>query len=113
MIMQEASIDHLQINRLNRYQFIQRLNSSFWKRWQLEYISSLQQRNKWQVAEDNFKIDDLVLIKDNNLPPAQWLLGRITSVHPGADGKVRVVTVRHKNGEFQRPINKLCKMPVE
>lgn len=113
MIMQEASIDHLQINRLNRYQFIQRLNSSFWKRWQLEYISSLQQRNKWQVAEDNFKIDDLVLIKDNNLPPAQWLLGRITSVHPGSDGKVRVVTVRHKNGEFQRPINKLCKMPVE
>lgn len=113
LLIQEPNIEHLKVNRLNRWQFLQRLHSSFWKRWQTEYISTLQQRNKWQQEEDNLKINDLVLVKDNNLPPSQWLLGRVTVVHPGLDGKVRAVTIRHKNGEFQRPIHKLCKMPVE
>lgn len=38
------------------------------------------------------QIGDLVLIKDENLPPSHWALARVIDTHPGTDGKVRVVS---------------------
>ena len=37
----------------------------------------------------------------------KWLLARVTAVHPGADGKVRVVTVQTQKGTYKRPITKI------
>ena len=34
-------------------------------------------------------------------------MGKIISVHPGQDGKVRVATVKTSGGIFKRPIVKL------
>lgn len=46
-----------------------------------------------------------------NDPPIQWKLGRITKLWPGADGRVRVVTVKTQSGEYKRTTNKLCPLP--
>lgn len=100
------------VNQLDRWAFVKKLNGDFWKRWHKEYLATLQPRKKWFNPDDNMKIDDLVVIKEENLPPGQWVLGRVVKVHPGRDGRVRVVTVKHKGGQFQRPIHKLCKMPT-
>ena len=54
------------------------------------------------------EVGDLVLIKEDNLPPLKWSKGRVLSVSPGADGFVRVVTVKTADGEYDRPIVKLC-----
>ena len=58
------------------------------------------------------QINDVVLIKDNNLPVSQWLLGKVINLHPGPDGYVRVVTLKTKHGELKRPIQKLCLLSI-
>lgn len=57
------------------------------------------------------EINDLVLIKDDNAPPTQWLKGRVIEVHPGADNLVRVATLKTVKGTVKRPIAKLCLLP--
>jgi hypothetical protein len=59
----------------------------------------VQQRTKWKIEYENLKIGETVIIKEDNLPPQKWLLGRITQLHPGKDNKIRVATVRAKGGE--------------
>lgn len=103
----EPDVSDIKINRLSRWQRVQQIHQHFWKRWQAEYLSTLQQRFKWVQKRANFQKDDLVLVHDEQLPPAKWKLGRIVDVHPGADLLVRVVTVRTMSGELKRPIVKL------
>ncbi|KAJ8873365.1 hypothetical protein PR048_026999 [Dryococelus australis] len=49
-------------------------------------MQQLQPRDKWLKNYDTLKIGDLVLIRDNNLPPVHCRLGRITKILPGSDG---------------------------
>ena len=57
------------------------------------------------------KEGDLVVIKDDLLPPNEWRLGRITKLHPGPDQNVRVVDIRIQGGTVTRNITKLCLLP--
>ncbi|KAJ8973698.1 hypothetical protein NQ317_000750 [Molorchus minor] len=81
------------------------------RRWKSEYLNTLQQRSKWTVIPDNIKVNTLVLIKNDTKPCLQWDLGRVVQLHPGKDGHIRVVTVRTAQGQFLRPIVKLCPLP--
>lgn len=100
-------------HRLNRWQYIQQMQQIFWARWSKEYLSRLQQRPKWTRTEKNVGKGNLVLLKDERLPPTQWALARITDTHEGTDGLIRVVTVKTKNGSFKRPITKICLLPIQ
>jgi len=104
----EPDLTSIKMNRLSRWQLTQQICQHFWRRWTSEYLTSLQQRHKWKAASRNFVVGDLVLVKDENLPPAKWKLGRVSVAHPGADGLVRVVTIKTADGEFKRPVVKLC-----
>ncbi|GFU11384.1 DUF1758 domain-containing protein [Trichonephila clavipes] len=46
-----------------------------------------QQRNKWQFEKNNVAVGCLVLLKENDLPPCKWTMGRILEVIYGTDGK--------------------------
>lgn len=72
----------------------------------------MQARNKWHQPSKQLQIDDLVLIKEDNLPPLQWTRGRVIELHPGQDKIVRVVTVKTKTGSFKRAVTKLCLLPI-
>ena len=100
------------LHRLDRWQRMQQIFQSFWKQWNSEYVSRMQQRPKWMQVQSNLRVNDMVLIKEDNLPPSKWLLGRIVAIHPGQDSIVRVVTVRTKNGRIQRPVSKICSLPT-
>lgn len=54
----------------------------------------------------------MVLVKEDNLPPQKWRLGRVTEVFKGDDGNVRVVTVGTQDGVFRRVISKICILPI-
>ncbi|CAG7687347.1 unnamed protein product [Allacma fusca] len=108
----EPSYDHLKLNTLSRWQLIQFLSQQFWTRWSSMYLTRLQQRPKWVTYQPNLDPGTLVLIKDERLSPQQWLLGKITDTHPGADGLVRVVTVKTKSGSMKRPVTKICPLPI-
>ncbi|GFW27630.1 integrase catalytic domain-containing protein [Trichonephila clavipes] len=62
-------------NRLSRWQYIQqKCVQTIWKRWKNDYLNHLQKRNKWQFEKNNVAVGCLVLLKENDLPPAnsQW-----------------------------------------
>ncbi|RLU26233.1 hypothetical protein DMN91_000026 [Ooceraea biroi] len=65
----ETDLSELKINRLNRWEMIQRAVQDFWKRWADEYVANLQSRVKWKTEQKNLKINDLVLLREDNLPP--------------------------------------------
>ena len=98
----------------------QYLVEQFWSRWKLEFLQNLQVRNKWYFNKRNFKIGDVVLVKDENIPRNQWKLARVSEVPFDEDGLVRRVEVvmfssdLDKNGKrsspvsfLERPIHKL------
>lgn len=91
------------MNRLDRWQLVQRMHQDFWKRWHQEYLHTLQQRPKWLDQIDPIQEDSLVLLKEENVSPLQWRRGRITKLHPGRDGVSRVATVKTANGSLTRP----------
>lgn len=114
MSVPEPSTLEIPENRLNRWQLICNLAQNFWLRWTNDYLHHLQQRRKWQHAQTPLKINDLVVIKDENQPPTKWALGRVIAVYPGADGLVRVAGVKTANNSLlKRPIHKLCVLPIE
>ncbi|XP_070171477.1 uncharacterized protein [Polyergus mexicanus] len=109
----EPSLVSLTENRLSRWQLIRHVSERFWKIWACDYVNTLQQRHKWQKVQPSVRLGQLVLLRNTNLPPCKWELGRITQLHPGSDSLTRVVTVKTATSEFRRPIVKLCALPVD
>lgn len=103
--------------RLTAWGLQQKLVQEFWAQWSDEYLASLQQRRKWIHRSENLKLNDMVLIKNENLPPASWALGRVVEIHAGQDGLVRQATIRMGFNEANKPtflkrcVQKLCLLP--
>jgi hypothetical protein len=91
---------------------MQQLLQRFWRRWSTEYLHQLEQRSKrhsdrsWEPT-----VGDLVLLKEDNIPPLVWKPGTIEEVFPGQDGHVHVALVRTSRGHFKRPVVKLIPLP--
>lgn len=109
----EPSLIHIPNTRLSNWQRTQQLTQHFWSRWSKEYLSFMQQRPKWNSKSVNIQPGQLVIVKDDCLPPLRWITARVVEVHPGADDKVRVATIRTASGTFKRATNRLCILPLE
>ncbi|GFT41772.1 integrase catalytic domain-containing protein [Trichonephila clavipes] len=90
----EPDLTNLNENRLDNWQKITKIIQLIWKRWSVDYLNSLQQRNKWHFEKKNAKIGDVVIIKEDNLPSCQWSLGRINNIYPGKDSKMSTMPQR-------------------
>lgn len=112
-IIPQRSVLDSNPSALTRWQLTHQMVQRIWKRWSVDYLHTLQQRRKWQTSTDNLRVNDLVLIIEDNMPPARWALGRVIEVHPGDDGRVRVATVRTTNSTYKRPVVKLAKLPID
>ncbi|CAB0039256.1 unnamed protein product [Trichogramma brassicae] len=97
----------------NRWELLVNMRNSFWLRWRKEVLHQLQLVNKWHSIHRNFQPGDIVILSDDLTPPATWPLARITAVHPGSDGLVRVATIKTAKSEFVRPISKLIRLPTD
>uniref|UniRef100_A0A2H1VPI7 SFRICE_041189 n=1 Tax=Spodoptera frugiperda TaxID=7108 RepID=A0A2H1VPI7_SPOFR len=95
-----------------RWQLTQRIFADIWKRWRSDYLTQLTTRSKWRQSRENINLNDVVILHDDNLPPGKWSMGRVVDLHPGADGFVRVVSLKTKNGILKRPITKISMLPV-
>ncbi|GFY15733.1 uncharacterized protein TNCV_1283781 [Trichonephila clavipes] len=49
----------------------------------MDYLSNLQNRTKWKSPNHNIKVGEIVIIKEDNIPPATWPLGKVIETHPG------------------------------
>ncbi|XP_076684107.1 uncharacterized protein LOC143377074 [Andrena cerasifolii] len=94
-----------------RWELVQRMRDHFWRRWRPDYLHSLQPRRKWTNPGRSLCVGDVVVLKDDDSPPAQWRLGRVSRAHPGPEGRVRVVTVRTAQGESLKPVTRVVLLP--
>ncbi|XP_011858786.1 PREDICTED: uncharacterized protein LOC105556311, partial [Vollenhovia emeryi] len=108
----EPSLTDLAIARLSRWQLIQQKTQHFWTHWAAHYLQRQQAISKWHHRNNEIKIGSLVLITDERLPPCKWPLARITALHPGKDGLVRVVTLKTATTTLIRPVVKLAVLPI-
>ena len=109
----DPDLTDLRENTLSRWQLCQTIIQSFWKRWSQEYLSSLQVRAKWTTTQENAKPGDIILIKEENLPPTKWRTRIIERVYPNKDRKIRMATVRTAKGNYDRPIVKQVPLIVD
>lgn len=94
------SLGHfLSINKFARWQLVQ---SDFWKR-HIEYLNPLQQRTKWYTGAPDIALYSVVLIKEGNISPLPWRVGRVVEKHPGIDGICRVITLRTTRVSLRDP----------
>ncbi|KAJ8980537.1 hypothetical protein NQ317_008334 [Molorchus minor] len=100
--------------RLSNYKQLQQIVQHFWCRWSKEYVNNLQQRTKWkQQTANELKPGLMVLLREDNVPPLKWLLGRIVKTYPDSDGTVRVVDIKTRNGMITRAFSKICVLPID
>ena len=103
---------------VKRWRRAQYLANQFWSRWRKEYVQSLQLKNKWITPKRNLRVDDVVIIKDQNVARNQWKLGRITEACHDNDGLVRKVKVLvsdnniDKQGKCARANTTIIERPV-
>nr|XP_049466975.1 uncharacterized protein LOC120956095 [Anopheles coluzzii] len=100
-------------NYLREYQLVQKHLQTIWARWYPEYLQQLQARAKYCNGKSAvLKENTLVIIKEDNVHPTSWPMGRIVAVHPGKDDVVRVVTLRTASGkQIVRAANRLAVLP--
>ena len=67
-----------------------------------------QPYHKKLLEQPNLKLNDLVLLVEDNLPRGQWPLGRIVELFKGDDNRFRFVIVKTPRGEYHRPSAKIC-----
>ncbi|XP_061728118.1 LOW QUALITY PROTEIN: uncharacterized protein LOC133533173 [Cydia pomonella] len=102
-------------NRLDRYLRLEQLRQHFWKRWSAEFVSLQQQRYKWRERQRDLRLGELVLIKEEGLPPLLWRMGRVVKLYNGRmkDGVPRVADINTARGIVKRALNRMCPLPVQ
>ncbi|XP_062713379.1 uncharacterized protein LOC134290294 [Aedes albopictus] len=108
----EPDLQEVPENRLSHWQRTQDFVQQLWRKWKTQYLSDLHNRTRWSRKRDNIHVGTMVFIKEDNLPPQKWRLGRVTEIFPSQDGNVRVVSVRTQDGVFKRGISKICILPI-
>ena len=96
---------HETLNRRLKHQKM--LLTHFKKRWKLEYLPLLIDRNKNPKATRAAAVGDIVLIEDNNKDRNYWTMARIEKLCYSSDNRVRSVYVKVGNQLYKKPIQKL------
>ena len=103
-----------------RFDFIQKLVNTFWKRWVGEVFPKLLVQPKWHVEKRDLKSGDVVLMQDSNMVRGEWKLALVKTPIKSKDGKVRRVILsykRNQSGEsntVERPVQRLIVLvPVD
>ena len=76
----------------------------FWKRWSSEYIDILSRFNKWHFPSRNLRVNDVVIMQENNLVSTRWPMGCVVK---GNGSLVRVVDIKTNQGVYERPVIKI------
>ncbi|XP_076028384.1 uncharacterized protein LOC143017480 [Oratosquilla oratoria] len=84
-------------NMNRRLEFLNSIVTGFWRKWQRDFFPTLLVQQRWHVVKRNLRVDDLVLVQDNNALRGRWRLAQVVEAPAGRDGLVRDVIIRYKN----------------
>ena len=106
-------------NTKKRHKYIQSLIDHFWKRWSNEYLVELREHHKKFKNTKCLpapRLNDVVLIKDDNLKRSDWKMVKITELIRSKDNNIRAAKLdTRSNGKLVhicRPINKLFPLEI-
>ena len=72
------------------------------------YLQLLQAQSKWKQASKNFRVGDVVLLKDDTvLVRRTWPLALVMKTYPGSDRLIHVVDLRCNVHLCNRAVNRL------
>lgn len=104
-----------------RMQYLSKILTDFWKRWQSEYLLELRDMHRHfrtaRGVDSDICIGDVVIIHDENLPRGLWRLGTVEELMIGADSNVRSAVVRITSRSrgphsIKRPIQRLYPLEI-
>ena len=72
-----------------------------------QVLQALQTRSKCTSPQQNFKVGDIFLPKDEALCDMSWPMVVITTVHPGRDGLIGMVDLRARGKTYRRSTDRL------
>ena len=95
----------------------QKAADDFWKRWSREYLMLLQSFHETRQPRGkspNFRVGDVVLLKDDIHPRHMWKKARIEELRAGRDAVIRTVRLRVPNGDtVTRPIQLVIPLEID
>ena len=62
------------------------------------------QEAKWNTPQRNSRVEDIVIVQDDNLPRDRWPLAIVTKLYPSKDGPIRKVQLLTAERLLERPI---------
>ena len=75
-----------------QWRHVQHLANKFWSRSKKEVYATLQVCHKWNKIVRNFKVGDIVLLREET-SRNKWPMGRVIAIQEGNDGFVRRVNI--------------------
>ncbi|XP_067945136.1 uncharacterized protein [Watersipora subatra] len=102
-----GDFDNQEIYDRKQWRKVQQFANIFWEQWKVDYLCTLDTRQKWQSKCQNLVKGDIVLLTDDNAPRNQWRTGVIEETFPGKDNLVRRVKIRLTNKMLDRKGNQM------
>ena len=96
-----------------RWRHIHHIANEFWSCWRKEYLQSLQERQKWTSKRRNFRVDDIVLLKQSDVPRNQWSMGKVIDINNDRKGFVQSVTLKISERAGNENSKRKLEQPIE
>ncbi|XP_015118087.1 uncharacterized protein LOC107041830 [Diachasma alloeum] len=78
-LIPEPAIINENPSKLQKWNLVAQKIQQFWPRESLQRYQAIY---KWNQRQENIKVGDMVLMVDEEYPPAKWPLVKIVAVHP-------------------------------
>lgn len=82
----------------------------FWKVWSTDYLRNLPCIVPQFEEKGSLKVGSIVLVQEDNIPRLGWVMGRVTELFPGRDGKICCVKLQTPKGFLIRAVQRLYKL---
>ncbi|VDK17639.1 unnamed protein product [Anisakis simplex] len=116
LVSQSSTKDKLK----KRWQQTKVVINKFWEIWRINYLAILRSRTRKEhkgprsTTSRPPRLNEIVLVAEENVPRGNWLLGRIKEIRSGAGDVIRTALVQMPNGNiWTRPINHLCPLETD
>ncbi|GFT21924.1 integrase catalytic domain-containing protein [Nephila pilipes] len=107
-------VDNIDKSKLNkRCKYIHRLRQTLRSQFRSQYLGQLRQQSITIYNTQPIKVDEIVLLEDNNKRRLYWNLARVLKVIPGRDGQIRLALIKTENSELLRPVQRLYRLELE
>ena len=81
-----------------RWRRVQYITNELWSRWRKTFLTSLQTGMRWNGTRRNFKVGDIVLLKDEH-SRNQWPKAYVVQTEPDKNRMVRNVMLKLGNNK--------------